>query len=104
MANIIIKSDERREQEREVLKEYGVNPDRANASQRELAEKMLANKETDKSLASMIKREIRDDKAVKTAIKRLYNGEFVIREQTAAAAAEADAEVEAVAEAAESAE
>lgn len=38
MANIIIKSDERREQEREVLKEYGVNPDRANASQRELAE------------------------------------------------------------------
>ncbi len=48
--------------------------------QRELAEKMLANKETDKSLASMIKREIRDDKAVKTAIKRLYNGDFVIHE------------------------
>ena len=71
--------------------------------QRELAEKMLANKETDKSLASMIKREIRDDKAVKTAIKRLYNGEFVIGEQ-AAAAAEADAEVEAVAETAEIAE
>ena len=39
--------------------------------QRELAEKMLANKETDKSLASMIKKEIRDEKAVKTAIKRL---------------------------------
>lgn len=49
-------------------------------AQREIAEKMLANKETDKSLASMIKREIRDDKAVKTAIKRLYNGEYVIRE------------------------
>ena len=48
--------------------------------QRELAEKMLANKETDKSLASMIKREIRDEKAVKNAIKRLYNGDFVIRE------------------------
>ena len=48
--------------------------------QRELAEKMLANKETDKSLASMIKREIRDEKAVKTAIKRLYNGDFVICE------------------------
>ena len=46
--------------------------------QREIAEKMLANKETDKSLASMIKREIRDEKAVKTAIKRLYNGDFVI--------------------------
>ncbi len=53
--------------------------------QRELAEKMLANKETDKSLASMIKREIRDDKAVKTAIKRLYTGEFVIRERAAKA-------------------
>ncbi len=49
-------------------------------AQREIAEKMLANKETDKSLASMIKREIRDDKAVKTAIKRLYNGEYVIKE------------------------
>lgn len=72
--------------------------------QRELAEKMLANKETDKSLASMIKREIRDDKAVKTAIKRLYNGEFVIREQAAAAAAEAAEEAEAVAETAEIAE
>ena len=48
--------------------------------QREIAEKMLANKETDKSLASMIKREIRDEKAVKTAIKRLYNGDFVITE------------------------
>ena len=51
--------------------------------QRELAEKMLANKETDKSLASMIKKEIRDDKAVKTAIKRLYSGEFAIKEQSA---------------------
>ena len=48
--------------------------------QRELAEKMLANKETDKSIASMIKREIRDEKAVKNAIKRLYNGDFVICE------------------------
>ena len=48
--------------------------------QRELAEKMLANEETDKSLASMIKREIRDEKAVKNAIKRLYNGDFVICE------------------------
>lgn len=50
--------------------------------QRELAEKMLANKETDKSLASMIKKEIRDEKAVKTAIKRLYNGDFEIKEST----------------------
>ena len=35
--------------------------------QRELAEKMLANnKDSDKTIASMIKREIRDEKAVKT--------------------------------------
>ena len=49
--------------------------------QRELAEKMLANnKDSDKTIASMIKREIRDEKAVKTAIKRLYSGEFAITE------------------------
>ena len=73
--------------------------------QREVAEKMLANKETDKSIASMIKREIRDEKAVKTAIKRLYHGEFLIRgsgdasapaPETCAEAAEAEtAEAEA---------
>ena len=49
--------------------------------QRELAEKVLANnKDSDKTIASMIKREIRDEKAVKTAIKRLYSGEFAITE------------------------
>ena len=49
--------------------------------QRTLAEKMLANnKDSDKTIASMIKREIRDEKAVKTAIKRLYSGEFAITE------------------------
>ena len=42
------------------------------------AEKLLANKETDKSLSSMIKREIRDEKAVRTAIKRIYQGEYRI--------------------------
>lgn len=47
-------------------------------SQREAAEKMLANKETDKSIASMIRKDIRDEKAVKNAIRRLYNGEFRI--------------------------
>ena len=67
---------------------------------------MLANKETDKSLASMIKREIRDEKAVKTAIKRLYNGEFVIteggeeKEETADDLAQTIEAVEAAAEAA----
>lgn len=48
--------------------------------QREYAEKLIANKETDKSLLSMIKREYRDEKAVKSAINRLYEGEFEIVE------------------------
>ena len=46
--------------------------------QREIAEKMLANKETDKSLSSLIKKEYRDEKAVRSAIKRLWHGDFVI--------------------------
>lgn len=46
--------------------------------QRETAEKMLANKETDRSLASMIKREYRDDKAVMSAIRLLDRGVFRI--------------------------
>ena len=50
--------------------------------QRETAEKLIADKQTDKSLASMIKREYRDEKAVKNAINRLYTGEFVIVKKT----------------------
>lgn len=46
--------------------------------QREYAEKLIANKETDKSLISMIKREYRDEKAVKSAINRIHEGEFAI--------------------------
>lgn len=46
--------------------------------QREYAEALIANKETDKSLVSMIKREFRDEKAVKSAITRLGDGEFKI--------------------------
>lgn len=38
MANIIIKSDERRSQEQDVLREYGINPDTSTAAQREYAE------------------------------------------------------------------
>ncbi len=52
--------------------------------QREYAERLIANKETDKSLISMIKREYRDEKAVKSAINRLYEGEFEITEGSAA--------------------
>lgn len=45
---------------------------------REKAEHMLLNKETDKPLSSLIPKEYRDDKAVKTAIRRLYDGEYRI--------------------------
>ena len=48
--------------------------------QREIAEKLLANKETDKSLASLIKKEYRDEKAVKVAINRIHRGEYCIDE------------------------
>ncbi|MBE6605526.1 MAG: hypothetical protein E7635_00605 [Ruminococcaceae bacterium] len=50
--------------------------------QREAAEKLISNKETEKSLVAMIKREFRDDKAVKTAINRLDSGEFRIKEES----------------------
>ena len=50
--------------------------------QREAAEKLISNKETEKSLVAMIKREFRDDKAVKSAINRLDSGEFRIKEES----------------------
>lgn len=47
--------------------------------QREEAEHAVAiGKETDHPMNSMIDSDLRDDKAVKTAIKRIYNGEYVI--------------------------
>ena len=47
--------------------------------QREDAEKsQTGNKETDKPINTMINKELRDEKAVKTAIKRLHEGEYVI--------------------------
>ena len=51
--------------------------------QREVAERIAAsNKDSEKksSIASMIKKEYRDEKAVKTAITGLYNGDFKIVE------------------------
>ncbi len=56
--------------------------------QREYAEKLIANKATDKSLISMIKREYRDEKAVKSAINRLHEGEFTIYAEEDEASAE----------------
>ena len=59
---------------REITDEY--------VKQREIAERRVANKETDKSIASMINREIRDEKAVKCAIRRLSDGEYKIIDST----------------------
>ncbi len=38
MANIIIKSEERIEREKQTLRDYGINPERASSAQKELAE------------------------------------------------------------------
>ncbi len=46
--------------------------------QRENAEKLISNKETDKSLASMIRKEYRDEKAVTVAINSILDGEYVL--------------------------
>lgn len=51
-------------------------------SQREYAEKLIANKETDKSIAALISREYRDEKAVRTAINRLHKKEYRIDEDS----------------------
>lgn len=57
---------------REITDEYVI--------QREYAERKIANKETDKSIASLIKKEYRDEKAVKNAVLGLYEGKFRIIE------------------------
>ena len=47
--------------------------------QREDAEKsQTGNKETDRPIHTMIDKELRDEKAVKTAIKKIYEGEYNI--------------------------
>ena len=46
--------------------------------ERHAAEKKVANKETDKDLASLIKKEYRDEKAVKNALREMKNGEFEV--------------------------
>ena len=58
---------------REITDEYVI--------QREYAERKIANKETDKSIASLIKKEYRDEKAVKNAVLGLYEGKFRIIEE-----------------------
>ena len=47
--------------------------------QREDAEKsQTGNKETDKPINMLISKELRDETAVKTAIRRIHDGEYVI--------------------------
>lgn len=46
--------------------------------QREEAEELIAKKETDKALISLIDREYRNEKAVKIAIRRLRDGYYTI--------------------------
>lgn len=46
--------------------------------QRERAEKMIADKKTDKTIAALIDTDIRDNKAVENAVQRLYRGDFNI--------------------------
>lgn len=50
--------------------------------QREHAEKLVANKETDKSIAALINQDYRDEKAVRIAINRLHSKEYTIDEET----------------------
>ncbi len=47
-------------------------------TQRERADRMIANKETDKSLCALIGSEYRDEKSVKVAVRRLKEGDFEI--------------------------
>lgn len=46
--------------------------------ERKEAERKIANKESDKDIASLITREYRDEKAVKNALRELKNGEFQV--------------------------
>ena len=47
--------------------------------QREDAEKaQTGNKETDKPINTLISKELRDEKAVRTAIRRIHGGEYTI--------------------------
>lgn len=49
------------------------------------------NKDTDRPINTLIDRELRDEKAVKVAIGKLYNGDYVI-DENANAKAESDEE------------
>ena len=72
--------------------------------QRERAEAMIRNGETDKNLGALIKGNIRDKKAVENAVQALADGEFeiiltpVFEDEAEETAEEAPAEAEATRE------
>lgn len=71
--------------------------------QHDVAERsQTGNKETDRPINTMIDRELRDEKAVKVAIGRIYNGQYIIDEHadeyTAAVEQAAEGEAEQAAE------
>ncbi len=64
--------------------------------QREDAEKAnTGNKETDKPINAMIDKELRDEKAVRTAIRRIRDEEYLIVTSAEEVCAEAEVEAEA---------
>ncbi len=66
--------------------------------QREAAERsMTGNKDTDRPLISMIDAEYRDEKAVKTAVSRLSDGQYTIVRMTPEEMAEEEARLAAMA-------
>ena len=46
--------------------------------QRAKAEQLVAEKKTEKTIASMINSDIRDNKAVENAVQRLHRGEYTV--------------------------
>lgn len=50
------------------------------------------NKETDRPINTLIDRELRDEKAVQVAVRRIWHGEYVIDENAEAETAEEPAE------------
>ena len=57
--------------------------------QHEAAERaQTGNKETDRPTHTMIDRELRDEKAVQVAVRRIYRGEYVIDENAESAVEE----------------
>lgn len=44
--------------------------------QREAADRLIANKQTEKSLSELINKDLRNKKAVENAVQRLYSGEY----------------------------